>query len=91
MNQILFITDVGTMELLIIIIVLFLCFGPDKIPEIARALGEAVRKIRELTEDIKKNVISQSQVEKKIKEFKNSSKEVKKNINKLEGTIKRTK
>ncbi len=38
--------DIGGPELLIIIVVGLLLFGPKKIPELARALGQAQREFR---------------------------------------------
>lgn len=37
---------IGGVELLIVIFIALLLFGPKKIPEIARTLGEAVREFR---------------------------------------------
>ena len=36
----------GALEIVIIVAILVLLFGPKKIPEIARSIGEAVRHIR---------------------------------------------
>jgi TatA/E family protein of Tat protein translocase len=33
----------GTTELLIIVLILIILFGPSKIPELAKAMGKAVR------------------------------------------------
>jgi TatA/E family protein of Tat protein translocase len=33
----------GTTELLIIVLILIILFGPSKIPELAKSLGKAVR------------------------------------------------
>lgn len=45
-------------EIMIILVVAVLIFGPDKIPEIARGLGQAVRKMKEATEDIKQEILN---------------------------------
>ena len=45
-------------EILIILVVAVVIFGPDKIPEIARGLGQGVRKMKEATEDIKQEILN---------------------------------
>jgi len=53
----LFIGQIGVTEILIIILIAIILFGPQKIPELARSLGQAVRIFREeasrLTEPVK--------------------------------------
>lgn len=43
-------------EIFIILIVVFLIFGPDKIPEIARWLGKGVGEIKKATSDIRDEI-----------------------------------
>ncbi len=38
--------DVGVPELLLILIVVLVVFGPGKLPEVGRALGNALREFR---------------------------------------------
>ncbi|MBS7333411.1 Sec-independent protein translocase subunit TatA/TatB [Faecalibacter bovis] len=45
-------------EIMIILVVAVVIFGPKKIPEIARGLGQAVRKMKEATEDIKQEIMN---------------------------------
>jgi TatA/E family protein of Tat protein translocase len=45
-------------EIVIIMVVAVVIFGPDKIPEIARGLGSAVRKLKEASEDIKQEIMN---------------------------------
>ena len=42
--------NIGFPELLVILVVAFLCIGPRRLPELARALGEAVRAFRQALE-----------------------------------------
>jgi sec-independent protein translocase protein TatA len=48
---------IGVMEVLFILLIAFLLFGPKRLPEIARAAGKAVREFRKyssaLTGDLK--------------------------------------
>ena len=39
--------NIGFPELLVIGVVAFLCLGPRRLPEVARALGEALRAFRQ--------------------------------------------
>lgn len=89
MNQILLISDLGATELLIIALVILLFFGPDKIPEIARGLGEGVRKMRQVTENIKREMISQTEKNRDLKEINEDIEEGRKQIKEIEKRIKR--
>lgn len=48
--------DFGSGEILLIILAVFLIFGPDKIPELARNLGKFVNDIKRASEDIKTEI-----------------------------------
>jgi len=43
-------------ELFVIVLVIFLIFGPDKIPEIARILGRGISEIKRATNDIRSEI-----------------------------------
>lgn len=45
--------DVGGGELLLILLAVFLLFGPKKIPEIARAIGKGMYQLNKATNGIK--------------------------------------
>lgn len=38
--------DIGTKEIVIIAVVLLLLFGPKKIPELAKAIGDSIKSVR---------------------------------------------
>lgn len=44
---------IGMMELLVILVLALIFIGPNKLPEIARALGRGVREFRRATDDFK--------------------------------------
>lgn len=46
----------GAMEILIILIIAFLLFGPKELPEIGRQVGKAVKGFKETTEDLRQSV-----------------------------------
>jgi len=77
------------MEVLMIILAALLLFGPKKLPEIARGLGEGVRKMKQASEDIKKEILNHTEENDALKEIKEDIKEAKKTIEEIEGTIKR--
>ena len=47
---------IGAAEVLIIFLLLFLFFGPAKLPEIAGMIGKAMRKLRQLSAEMNKNL-----------------------------------
>lgn len=46
----------GTPELLIILVIAVLIFGPSRLPKLARSVGEAVRGLRSATRDVETTV-----------------------------------
>ena len=46
----------GVAEVLIILVVAFLLFGPKQLPEMGRQVGKAVKGFKETAEDLKKTV-----------------------------------
>ena len=57
MNHLLFISG---QEIFIIMIVVLLLFGANKIPEIAKGLGKGMREFRKATDDIKREINDQT-------------------------------
>ena len=46
----------GVTEILVILVVAFLLFGPQQLPEIGRQVGKAVKGFKDATEDVRKSV-----------------------------------
>jgi len=46
----------GVTEVLVILIVAFLLFGPQQLPEVGRQVGKAVKGFKDATEDLRKSV-----------------------------------
>ena len=63
--------ELGIGEMLVIAIVIVVLFGPDKLPSIARDLGQGVRKMKGAVEDMKTEI---------MKEVDNPVSEIKKEI-----------
>lgn len=47
---------IGAPEVMLILLVVVMVFGSDKIPEIARGLGKGMRMLRDATTDIKSEI-----------------------------------
>ena len=65
--------DFGSGEILLIVIAVFLIFGPSKIPEMARGLGKFINDIKRASEDIKQEInreADRQEREKKLAEYK---------------------
>jgi len=65
--------DLGSGEIMLIIIVIFIVFGPSKIPEMARGLGKFINEIKRASEDIKTEINREAdrlEREKKLQEYK---------------------
>ncbi len=58
LTQLLFFNISGG-EIVIIIIAVFLVFGPKKLPEVARNVGKAINQLKNATEDIKKDIMEE--------------------------------
>ncbi|MNK55290.1 sec-independent translocase [compost metagenome] len=63
-------------EMLMIALAIVVLFGPDKLPEIARGLGEGVRKMRGAVDDIKTEIMKEA--DNPLSEIKNEIEKVKK-------------
>lgn len=48
-------------EIFVIMLIVVMVFGADKIPEIARGLGKGMRQIKDATNDIKKEINESAQ------------------------------
>jgi len=46
----------GAMEILIILVIAFMLFGPKELPEIGKQIGKAVKGFKETTEDLRQSV-----------------------------------
>ncbi len=66
-------------EMLLIAVAIVVLFGPDKLPQIARDLGQGVRKMRGAMEDVKSEI---------LKETDNPVSEIKKEIDKVKQAAK---
>ena len=70
-------------EMLMIALVIVVLFGPNKIPEIARGLGQGVRKMKDAMEDVKSEIMKET--DNPVSEIKREIEKVKKEVSKLVG------
>jgi sec-independent protein translocase protein TatA len=80
-------------EIMVIMLIVVMVFGADKIPEIARGLGKVIRKLKDATNDNKKE-INESAKPQDLgtnigKDIKKEISSVKDSIEDLTGPIKR--
>ena len=47
--------NIGLPELLIIVAIALIIFGPNKLPELAKAFGKAMREFKKATEEVKES------------------------------------
>ncbi len=51
--------NIGFPELLVILVIALVVFGPNKLPELAKGFGKAIREFKKATEDVKENIMSE--------------------------------
>ncbi|PKH49635.1 twin-arginine translocase TatA/TatE family subunit [Tenacibaculum sp. Bg11-29] len=84
---------IGGPEIFIILLIVVMLFGADKIPEIARGLGKGMRQIKDATNDIKKEINDSAKNQgidaDFVRDIKKEVTKVKDNIDDFTGPIKR--
>ena len=84
---------IGAPEVFVIMLIIVMVFGADKIPEIARGLGKGMRQIKDATNDIKKEINESAEKQgidtNIVKDINKEVSEVKDNLDDFTGPIKR--
>lgn len=75
-------------EVLVILLLVIMFFGANRIPEIARGIGKGIREVRNATEDIK-NEINKTSEGSDLQKFKDKVQKETKQIEEITGAIKR--
>lgn len=60
MNNFLIFFNISGGEILLIVLVVYLVFGPKKIPEFARMIGKGINELRRATNDIKNEITKEA-------------------------------
>ena len=86
---------IGTPEVFVIMLIVVMVFGADKIPEIARGLGKGIRQVKDATNDIKKEINESAKLNNLdstvTEDITKGVKEVKDKLDDFTGPIKRSK
>ncbi len=61
--------SVGTPEILLILVIALLLFGPQKLPELGKSLGRAIREFKKASSEL------QETIEREVEEVKRTSRE----------------
>ena len=69
--------NIGLPELLIIVAIALIVFGPNKLPELAKAFGRAMREFKKATEEVKESFEAQTR---DLEELKSTLTEEKENL-----------
>ncbi len=80
-------------EIFIILLIVVMLFGADKIPEIARGLGKGIRQVKDATNEIKREINDSAKKQgidtDIVSDINKQVNEVKENIDDFTGPIKR--
>ncbi len=68
--------NIGFPELLLLLVIALLVFGPKKLPEVGRSIGKALREFRRTSDEIKEKIEEEIQAD----EFREIKDELKKDI-----------
>lgn len=77
-------------EVVVILVIAVLVFGPKKIPEIARGLGEGLRAMREATDDIKREVMASADKANPAPELRKTQEQIEQEIENAKKEIENT-
>lgn len=76
--------NIGFPELLVILTIALLIFGPKKLPEIGRSIGKAMREFRRTSDEIRERIEEEIQAD----EFKEIKEEIDKDIKDIQRGVK---
>jgi len=77
---------IGPMEIILILIIGLLIFGPEKLPQIGRDLGKTLRSFKKATTDISAEV--SRELEKEKEEIHSDTKQIKQEIGEISNPAK---
>ena len=72
--------NIGLPELMIILVIALLVFGPKKLPEVSRTIGKAIREFKKSTDEIKDKFEEQIRAE----DFKSLQDDLKKDLREVD-------
>lgn len=81
--------DIGGGEIFIILLIVVMFFGSDKIPEIARGLAKGIRQVKDAASDIQSEISKTAGLDGDLQKFKDKVDKERKEIEEITGSIKR--
>ncbi|MBV9928212.1 MAG: twin-arginine translocase TatA/TatE family subunit [Acidobacteria bacterium] len=63
MHTLLFLEFIGTSELVVVLVVALIIFGPRKLPELGRSLGKAMHQFRSASEEFKRTWETEARID----------------------------
>jgi TatA/E family protein of Tat protein translocase len=60
--------NIGLPELLIILAIALIVFGPNKLPELAKAVGRAMREFKKATDEVKESFVAETKDLEEVKD-----------------------
>jgi sec-independent protein translocase protein TatA len=75
-------------EIVVVLLLVIMFFGANKLPEIARGLGKGIRQVRNATDEIKQE-ISKTDENDSLRKFKEKIEAEKKDLEDISGSVKR--
>mgnify|MGYP003630921956 FL=1 len=75
-------------ELVVVLLLVIMFFGANKIPEIARGLGKGIRQVRNATDELKQEINKTDEGD-SLRKFKEKIEAEKKELEDLGGSVKR--
>jgi TatA/E family protein of Tat protein translocase len=63
-----FMFNIGLPELLIILAIALIVFGPNKLPELAKAVGRAMREFKKATDEVKESFVAETKDLEEVKD-----------------------
>lgn len=67
----------GLPELILILVIALMIFGPSKLPEIGKSIGRGIREFKNASREIKESMNEESQKEKEKEQAKSGEEEAK--------------
>ncbi|GAW92017.1 TatA/E family twin arginine-targeting protein translocase [Calderihabitans maritimus] len=62
-----FLPSIGVPELILILVLALIIFGPGKLPEVGRSLGKSIREFRNASKEIKEEITAELEPQQKNK------------------------
>lgn len=88
MNGVFLFMGISGGELVVVLLLVVMLFGANRIPEIARGLGKGIREVKKASNDIKDEIYRSSEDD-SLRKFKEKIDKEKKEIEDIAGSIKR--